>query len=93
MAQTGNQQSTNFFANATANRIALVPGAAQLTQFANKGLLGQGTAVNYAARVRGSQQNGSGPAQAPMTAPFSFGQFATGLRALAVKVRPNSSKR
>jgi hypothetical protein len=93
MAQTGNQKSSNFFANANANRISLVPGAAQLTNFANKGLLGQGTATAYASRVRGSQQNGSGPAQAPTSAPFSFGQFATGLRMVATRVRPNSSKK
>jgi hypothetical protein len=77
----GNQPNTNFFKNALANRTALIPGAVQLVGFANKGLLGQGTGTAYASRVRGSQQNGSGPAVAPVSAPFSFGQFATGVRA------------
>ena len=43
--------------------------------------LGRGTSTMYASKVRASQQNGSGPAIAPVTAPFSFGQFATGVRA------------
>ena len=77
----GNQVSTNFFKNALANRTSLVPGAAHLVQFANKGQLGRGTPTMYASKVRASQQNGSGPAIAPVTAPFSFGQFATGVRA------------
>lgn len=93
MAQTGNQQSSDFFKNANANRVSLVPGAAALLPYANQGLLGQGTATAFASRVRGSQQNGSGPAQAPTRAPFSFGQFATGIRLLGNAVRPKSSKR
>jgi hypothetical protein len=82
---TGNRPVTDFFANATKNRLALVPGAAALTSFSNKGQLGEGTATSFNSRVRGSQQNGSGPAVPPTTSPFSFTQFATGARTLVLK--------
>lgn len=82
----GNQVQTDFFKNATKNRLALVPGASYLTQFANQGQLGQGSATAYNSRLVGSQLNGSGPAMSPVTAPFSFTQFATGIR--AIKLSP-----
>lgn len=81
----GNQVSTDFFKQATANRLALVPGASVLASFANKGQLGQGSAISYNSKVRASQQNGSGPAIPPIQAPFSFGQFATGIRTIIKK--------
>jgi hypothetical protein len=81
----GNQTAANFFSNAIRNRAAMVPGAVYLATFANKGQLGAGAAVAYNAKVRASQQNGSGPAVAPITAPFSFGSFATGIRTLVRK--------
>lgn len=81
----GNQVSSNFFANATQNRIALVPGATVLASYANRGQLGAGAAVSFNSKVRASQQNGSGPAVPPIAAPFSFSQFATGARSLVRK--------
>ena len=83
--QRGAQSKTNFFAQATLNRLALVPGAVNLATFANKGQLGQGAATSYNSRVASSQLNGAGPAVPPINSPFSFTQFATGLRTLTLK--------
>jgi len=84
-ATAGNQAETNFFSNATRNRLALVPGAAHLIGYANKGNLGQGASTTLNSQVRASQMNGSGPAITPIKAPYSFAQFATGFRTLALK--------
>jgi hypothetical protein len=75
----GNQAAAGFFTQATANRVGLVPGAAALASFANKPN-NQGAANAYNSRVRASQQNGAGPVIAPTKAPWSFTDFATGMR-------------
>ena len=80
MATTANTtESTSFFANATANRVGQVPGALLLTRWANQPQ-GKGGAAAYNSRVLASQQNGAGPAVAPIRAPWSFQDFATGFR-------------
>lgn len=85
MATTdGPQPNVGFFSNAIKNRLALTPGAAHLLKFANK-MEGQGGAVALNSRVLVSSQNGSGPAVAPVTAPWSFTEFATGQRSLILK--------
>ena len=86
------QPQAQFFSSSTRNRLSLVPGAANLAAFANRGNLGAGSAISYNSKVQGSQQNGSGPAIAPRTAPFSFTEFATGLRTLGFK-RLNGKKK
>lgn len=81
----GNQMDSNFFANATANRVALVPGAAMLAGMGNASL-GRGSARVYNSLVAASQQNGAGPAIAPIQAPFSVTQFGTGKRVLSLAI-------
>ncbi len=88
---TGNQPTTNFFQNATANRLLMVPAAAALAGYANKPL-GMGTASAYSSRVKSSLQNGAGPAIAPLTAPWSFTQFATGKRILTAAIKKKLGK-
>jgi hypothetical protein len=83
---TGNAPETNFFKNSIANRLALVPAAGVLASYANK-RKGEGSAAQYNSLVKATQDNGAGPAIPPITAPFSFTQFATGKRILTSAIR------
>lgn len=91
LKNSGQKVAGGFFSDAIQNRIALVPGAASLVAFANKPL-GTGAAREYNARVKSSQQNGAGPAIAPITAPWSFTQFATGKRTLVAAIQKKFKK-
>jgi hypothetical protein len=88
----GNDRSTNFFSNSTAMRLSLVPGAAGLAKFTNK-KLGTGAAAQYNSQVAVSQANGSGPVIAPINAPYSVTQFATGIRTLKMGVKKGIMRR
>jgi hypothetical protein len=82
---TNANQKINFFQSAQANRVGQIPGAYALLGYKNMGSQGQGASVAYQSRVAASQANGGGPAIAPIKAPFSFLQFATGTRSLILK--------
>jgi hypothetical protein len=81
MAYQGQQSSTNFFAAAMNNRLALLPGSGNLTTYGN-GTDGATAAAGFNSRVLASQINGAGPVASPINAPWSFSSFATGKKIL-----------
>jgi hypothetical protein len=68
---------TDFFAQATNNRLALVPASSALAQYGNTD---QGTAqAALDSRVRASSVNGAGPNADPSSAPWgTLTNFALG---------------
>jgi hypothetical protein len=88
---SGNSTSSNFFVNSTKNRLAQIPGASALAAYGNKNL-GQGSQAAYTSQVSVARANGAGPAIPPITAPFSFTQFATGKRILTQKIKKRLGK-
>lgn len=79
---------TNFFRQATANRLAMVPGAAML---ANWGSPSAAAALN--SRVLASQTNGAQSPSDPSKAPWTFTDFIFGTRSVAWPVSPTKSNR
>jgi hypothetical protein len=84
MAVSGNQSAYDFFASQMKNRLGLVPGAGNLTTYAN-GVDGVTAAAAYNSRVLNTQLNGAGPAMSPINAPWSFSDFITGMKSLTNK--------
>lgn len=80
----GTDNTKNFFASAMSNRLALLPGGQRLAAYGN-GSEGATSAPAYNSRVLASQTNGAGPEAVPINAPWSFGDFITGVKSLTNK--------